>query len=88
MELGPLDAAGVAAPAKRQLGRVLSDAELVSVMSGSGGNPLHAEEIMKTPTGTVPASLHDLLLRHVTHLSAPAAALVRLAALARRANDT
>ncbi|MEO6999657.1 MAG: AAA family ATPase, partial [Terracoccus sp.] len=76
-----LDAAEVAELAHRTLGRALSDAELATVMNRSGGNPLYAEEIMKTPTEPVPASLHDLLLRHVTNLSAPAAALVRLASV-------
>jgi hypothetical protein len=81
LELAPLDAAGVAELARRVLGHGLSPVELATMMSRSGGNPLHAEEIMKTPSETVPASLHDLLLRHVTQLSAPTAALVRLASV-------
>ncbi|MGW5237293.1 helix-turn-helix transcriptional regulator [Monashia sp. NPDC004114] len=81
LDLAPLDAAGVALLAERRLDRMLGKADLASVFKRSGGNPLYAEEIMKTIGETVPASLHDLLVRHVTALSAPAAAIVRLASV-------
>ncbi|MGO4597119.1 helix-turn-helix transcriptional regulator [Terrabacter sp. 2RAF25] len=79
LALGPLDAAEIAELAGRLLGHAPSEADLATISSRSGGNPLYVEELMKSSAETVPPSLHDLLLRHVNELPAPAAALVRLA---------
>jgi DNA-binding CsgD family transcriptional regulator len=81
LDLAPLDASGVARLAERRLGRPLGQVELADLFQRSGGVPLYAEEIMKAKRETVPASLHDLLVRHVTRLSPPCAALVRLASV-------
>ncbi|EWS99820.1 hypothetical protein N865_20745 [Intrasporangium oryzae NRRL B-24470] len=81
LALEPLTEAGVAELGRRRLGRPLSAAELDTIMARSRGNPLYAEEIMTAPGERVPSSLRDLLLRHVVGLSAPAAALVRLASV-------
>ncbi|GAB3065289.1 helix-turn-helix transcriptional regulator [Intrasporangium mesophilum] len=81
LALDPMPAAALAELGRHRLGRPLSAAELDTVIARSGGNPLYAEEIMNAPGERVPSSLQDLLLRHVVGLSAPAAALVRLAAV-------
>jgi hypothetical protein len=74
LELAPLDAAGVAELARRVLGHGLSPVELATMMSRSGGNPLHAEEII-TRRSAGYRSLEDLWRRAHT----PVAALERLA---------
>jgi DNA-binding CsgD family transcriptional regulator len=81
LDLAPLDESGVALLAERRLGRPLGQVGLADLFKRSGGVPLYAEEIMKAAREAVPASLHDLLVRHVMRLSPSCAALVRLASV-------
>lgn len=81
LDLGPLDPASIACIAHARSKRALDDRELASIVQRSAGNPLFAEEIVASAGDALPTSLHDLLLRHVKALTAPAAALVRLAAV-------
>ncbi|MEO7754795.1 MAG: LuxR C-terminal-related transcriptional regulator [Terracoccus sp.] len=80
-----IDLEGLTAPdvlelVTRRSGRAAGPEELTSLMTRSGGNPLHIEELVYADEPGVPRHLHDLLLRHVEKLSAPSALLARLAA--------
>jgi DNA-binding CsgD family transcriptional regulator/tetratricopeptide (TPR) repeat protein len=81
LDLGPLDETEIAELARRHLDRTLDQTQLQGLLARSGGNPLYAEELLNSPAGTVPTSLLDLLLRHVSGLSPGAAGLVRLVAV-------
>ena len=54
---------------------------MTALFRRSEGNPLYAEEILAAETPGIPASLGDLLTRHVRGLSAATRSLVRLAAV-------
>ena len=54
---------------------------MTALFRRSEGNPLYAEEILAAETPGIPASLGDLLTRHVRGLSAETRSLVRLAAV-------
>ena len=72
--LGPLSPAGVAQLAQGQAG---ADA----VHRVTGGNPFFVTEVLASPTEQVPASVTDAVLLRAHPLSAPARALLDLAAV-------
>ena len=81
LPLGPLPPAALGDLASRRLGRDLDDDATTALFRRSEGNPLYAEEILAAETPGIPASLGDLLTRHVRGLSAETRSLVRLAAV-------
>jgi DNA-binding CsgD family transcriptional regulator len=81
LPLGPLPPAALGDLATRRLGRDLDDDATAALFRRSEGNPLYAEEILAAETPGIPASLGDLLTRHVRGLSAETRSLVRLAAV-------
>ena len=81
LPLGPLPPAALGDLATRRLGRDLDGDAMTALFRRSEGNPLYAEEILAAETPGIPASLGDLLTRHVRGLSAETRSLVRLAAV-------
>ena len=81
LPLGPLPPAALGDLATRRLGRDLDGDAMTALFRRSEGNPLYAEEILAAETPGIPASLGDLLTRHVRGLSAATRSLVRLAAV-------
>ncbi len=81
LSLGPLPPAALGDLATRRLGRDLDGDAMTALFRRSEGNPLYAEEILAAETPGIPASLGDLLTRHVRGLSAETRSLVRLAAV-------
>ena len=81
LPLGPLPPAALGDLASRRLGRDLDGDAMTALFRRSEGNPLYAEEILDAETPGIPASLGDLLTRHVRGLSAETRSLVRLAAV-------
>ncbi len=81
LPLGPLPPAALGHLASRRLGRDLDDDATATLFRRSEGNPLYAEEILAAETLGIPASLGDLLTRHVRGLSPETRSLVRLAAV-------
>ncbi len=66
LALGPLPPGALGALATRRLGRDLDGDAMAALVRRSEGNPLYAEEILAAETPGVPASLGDLLTRHVS----------------------
>src|SRR6478752_3599520 len=81
LPLGPLPPAALGDLATRRLGRDLDGDAMTALFRRSEGNPLYAEEILAAETPGIPASLGDLLTRHVRGLSAETRSMVRLAAV-------
>jgi DNA-binding CsgD family transcriptional regulator len=81
LPLGPLPPAALGDLATRRLGRDLDGDAMTALFRRSEGNPLYAEEILAAESPGIPASLGDLLTRHVRGLSAETRSLVRLAAV-------
>jgi DNA-binding CsgD family transcriptional regulator len=84
IELGPLSVAALHRILTRELGRTFSRPALVRIATASGGNPLYALEIARSPEAAVPAGLGSLVAARVRSLPTEARdALLRAAALAR-----
>ncbi|HEU5000822.1 MAG TPA: AAA family ATPase, partial [Lapillicoccus sp.] len=81
LPLGPLPPPALGVLASRRLGRDLDSDAMTALFRRSEGNPLYAEEILAAETADIPASLGDLLTRHVRELSPETRSLVRLAAV-------